>query len=70
MPTPATDSEFSFELLVCRWAELGWPPGGDASDADAGSDDAAPVIVSRQLGTKKRRWDTIVIECDPAGLAA
>jgi hypothetical protein len=66
VPTPATDSEFSFELLVCRWAELGWPPGDDA----AGSDDAAPVLVSRQLGTKKRRWDTIVIECDPEGLAA
>ncbi|QIB74115.1 hypothetical protein GL213_09175 [Halogeometricum borinquense] len=28
------------------------------------------VLVARQLGTKRRRWDTIVIECDPAGLAA
>jgi len=64
--TPTVDSEFSFELLVCRWAELGWHPTA-ASDDDA---DGAPVIVSRQLGTQRRRWDTIVIECDPAGLAA
>jgi hypothetical protein len=26
------------------------------------------VIVARQLGTKRRRWDTLVIECDPEGL--
>jgi hypothetical protein len=26
------------------------------------------VLVARQLGTKYRRWDTIVLECDPAGL--
>jgi hypothetical protein len=65
---PSIDSEFTFELLVCRWAELGWPPdGADAAD-DAGGD--PPVIVSRQLGTQQRRWDTIVIECDPEGLAA
>jgi len=66
VPTPATDSEFSFELLVCRWAELGWPP----ANGDAPGSDDTPVIVSRQLGTKKRRWDTIVIECDPEGLVA
>lgn len=74
MPTPTVDSEFSFELLVCRWAELGWPPteGGTVDASDATSSDAAdpPVIVSRQLGTQRRRWDTIVIECDPDGLAA
>ncbi|MBP1986782.1 DUF5787 family protein [Halolamina salifodinae] len=83
MPAPAIDSEFTFELLVCRWAELGWPPGDDASGVDGsdteGSDAAgtagsahspAQVIVSRQLGTQQRRWDTIVIECDPEGLAA
>jgi len=57
---PTLDSEFSFELLVCRWAELAWRPEGED----------VPVLVSRQLGTQKRRWDTIVIECDPAGLAA
>jgi hypothetical protein len=26
------------------------------------------VIVARQFGTRRRRWDTIVIEVDPAGL--
>ncbi|WP_049980461.1 DUF5787 family protein [Halolamina rubra] len=66
MSTPTVDSEFSFELLVCRWAELGWHPTAASSDGA----DGAPVIVSRQLGTQRRRWDTIVIECDPAGLAA
>jgi len=55
------DSEFAFELRVCRWVERAWPPGGDRD---------RPVIVARQLGTERRRWDTIVIECDPAGLAA
>ncbi|WP_336022394.1 DUF5787 family protein [Halobellus salinisoli] len=55
------DAEFGFELLVCRWAEESWPPEGPRSDA---------VIVARQLGTKRRRWDTVVLECDPAGLAA
>ena len=55
------DSEFTFELLVCRWAELAWPP--ESSSADSA------VIVSRQLGTQRRRWDTIVVECDPEALA-
>jgi len=55
------DSEFAFELRVCRWAEQAWPPAGDRD---------GPVLVARQLGTERRRWDTIVIECDPAGLAA
>jgi hypothetical protein len=51
--------EFGFELRVCRWAEREWPPtGGDAA-----------VLVSRQLGTRDRRWDTIVLEVDPGGLA-
>ena len=52
-------SEFEFELQVCQWAERNWPPAGDGE---------APVVVARQLGTKHRRWDTIVVECDPAGL--
>ena len=58
------DSEFTFELLVCRWAERSWPP--DADDAA----DAPPVVVARQFGTRERRWDTIVIEADPDALAA
>ena len=54
-------AEFGFELLVCRWAEESWPPGGSREEA---------VVVARQLGTADRRWDTVVLECDPAGLAA
>ena len=57
--TPGTDSEFGFELRVCQWAERAWPPDGDRE---------SPVLVARQLGTSGRRWDTIVLECDPAGL--
>ena len=53
-----TTSEFVFELHACRWAELAWPPGGDASTH----------LVARQLGTRRRRWDTVILECDPAGL--
>ncbi len=49
--------EFSFELRSCRWAERAWPPAGGYSDSDA-------IVVARQLGTKRRRWDTIVLECD------
>ncbi len=55
------DAEFHFELEVCAWAERHWPPGRERE---------RPVIVARQLGTKRRRWDTLVIECDPEGLAA
>jgi hypothetical protein len=55
------DSEFAFELQVCQWAESHWPPGGERHK---------PVVVARQLGTKRRRWDTLVVECDPDGLAA
>jgi len=60
-PTPGDvdpDSEFAFELCVCQWAERTWSPA---------SGDSA-VLVARQLGTKYRRWDTIVLECDPDGL--
>jgi hypothetical protein len=56
---PAVDSEFEFELRVCRWAEREWPPDGAREGG---------VIVARQLGTRNRRWDTIVLECDPVGL--
>ncbi|WP_255194578.1 DUF5787 family protein [Natronobeatus ordinarius] len=54
-----SDTEFGFELRSCRWAELAWPPDDRSSGA---------VLVARQLGTKRRRWDTIVLECDPDGL--
>jgi len=53
-----TDSEFAFELRVCQWAEREWSPARADSD----------VLVARQLGTKYRRWDTLILECDPAGL--
>ncbi|EJN61479.1 DUF5787 family protein [Halogranum rubrum] len=55
------DAEFGFELLTCRWAELAWPPEEPRDSS---------VVVSRQLGTQKRRWDTIVVEADPEALAA
>jgi hypothetical protein len=54
------DAEFGYELLVCRYAELAWHP----------SDGPRPAIVSRQLGTAERRWDTVVVEVDPAAFAA
>jgi hypothetical protein len=56
------DSEFEFELHVCRWAEREWPPGGNVA-RDAG------VLVARQLGTKRRRWDTVILEVDRAAFA-
>ncbi|QLG27217.1 hypothetical protein HUG10_06525 [Halorarum halophilum] len=55
----AGDSEFAFELLVCRWAELAWHP----------TDGERPVVVARQLGTKNRRWDTVILEVDPEAFA-
>ena len=51
-------SEFEFELGVCQWAEHHWPPEGTREE---------PHIVARQLGTRHRRWDTLVVECDPDG---
>ncbi|QSG12674.1 Uncharacterized protein HSBGL_2268 [Halapricum desulfuricans] len=51
------DSEFVFELQVCQWAERDWPP-----------ERARSILIARQLGTKRRRWDTIVVECDPDAL--
>ncbi|WP_265110289.1 DUF5787 family protein [Halosolutus halophilus] len=59
--TSRTDSEFAFELRTCRWAERAWPPTGERRDADS-------IVVARQLGTKRRRWDTIVLECDREAL--
>lgn len=58
MKTP----EFTFELRVCQWAERNWPPDLRSSGGH--------VLVARQLGTKHRRWDTIVIETDRRRLAA
>jgi hypothetical protein len=51
--------EFGFELHVCGWAEGAWPPDRHTESA---------VIVGRQLGTRTRRWDTVVIEADPEAL--
>ena len=85
---PGFDTEFVYELCVCRWAELAWPPTDDASvesdaanvatgsafDSNAAGADEEPRasrpthLVARQIGTKRRRWDTIVLEVDPAGL--
>ncbi|MFT4910858.1 MAG: hypothetical protein ACI9TI_002037, partial [Natronomonas sp.] len=55
----ATVKEFGFELRVCAWAERNWPPGPA---------DRTPPIVARQLGTKRRRWDTIVVEPTDSGV--
>ncbi|MUW15433.1 hypothetical protein GJ633_12885 [Halorubrum sp. CBA1125] len=54
------DAEFGYELLVCRYAELSWHPG----------EGTRPAVVSRQLGTQRRRWDTVVVEVDPDAFAA
>lgn len=54
----STTAEFHFELRVCEWAERNWHP----------TLGRRPVIVSRQLGTKYRRWDTVIVEVDPDGL--
>ena len=63
MATP----EFTFELRVCQWAEREWTPTSSAADGDG---PRSAVLVARQLGTRGRRWDTLVVECDPDGLAA
>jgi hypothetical protein len=55
------DAEFGFELVTCRWAERAWPPDRET--------DAVPVV-ARQLGTQRRRWDTVVVEADPDALDA
>ncbi|MFB6110013.1 MAG: DUF5787 family protein [Halodesulfurarchaeum sp.] len=60
MNWPPGRHEFAFELATCAWAELNWPPG----------ERSAPALVARQLGWQQRRWDTVVLEVDPDGLAA
>ncbi len=54
--------EFGFELRVCAWAERNWPLGFDRR-----SDDTV-TLIARQLGTKHRRWDTVIIETTQDGL--
>ncbi|MFC7166540.1 DUF5787 family protein [Halospeciosus flavus] len=53
-----SDHEFGFELRFCAWAERAW-------DAHADSDD---FVVARQLGTRGRRWDTVIVESTPEAL--
>jgi hypothetical protein len=47
------DHEFGFELRVCAWAERHWPPDREREGA---------VVVGRQVGTRRRRWDTVIVE--------
>jgi len=56
------DAEFGFELRVCWWAERNWPPAGERAAGTV-------PLVARQLGTERRRWDTIVVETDREALA-
>ncbi len=63
------DSEFVYELCVCRWAELAWPPESASTPTANGARTDRPYIVARQLGTRNRRWDTIIIEADAGALA-
>lgn len=73
--------EFGFELRVCRWAEREWPPGGNGSSSrgvESSSpegrseppEEREPVVVARQLGTRDRLWDTVVVESSPGALEA
>lgn len=59
--------EFGFELRVCRWAERAWPPDGNGATTPG---DRTAVVVARQLGTRRRRWDTVVVESTRADLEA
>lgn len=70
-------TEFTFELRVCQWAERHWPPDG-RSDTDTSTATATALpptttddryLIARQLGTKYRRWDTIIVETDSRRLA-
>lgn len=66
-----TTPEFTFELRVCQWAERHWPPnnGSDTDTSVPTSTAADQCIIARQLGTKHRRWDTIIVETDSRRLA-
>ncbi|MEE6209819.1 DUF5787 family protein [Salarchaeum sp. III] len=50
-------AEFSFELRVCAALEADWPL----------DDRETAFFVARQLGTQRRRWDTLILEVDPDG---
>lgn len=50
--TVGPPGEFGFELRTCRWLERAWPLDGGEQE----------TVIARQLGTRRRRWDTIVIE--------
>lgn len=65
------EAEFGFELLVCRLVERAWPleEHGDRGSSGDHADSSA-VVVARQLGTKRRRWDTVVVETTAEKLAA
>lgn len=51
--------EFGFELRFCAWADRHWPPTSDSTRT---------CIVGRQVGTRRRRWDTVIVETTPASL--
>lgn len=51
--------EFGFELRVCSWAERHWRPADERDGA---------AVVARQLGTRRRRWDTVVVQTTDAAL--
>ncbi|MFB6110931.1 MAG: DUF5787 family protein [Halobacteriaceae archaeon] len=53
--------EFGFELEVCAWADTHWTAVRPSAES---------AVVARQLGTRNRRWDTVIVEADPAGLRA
>lgn len=51
--------EFGFELRFCAWADRHWPPT---------TDESVTAIVGRQVGTRHRRWDTVIVETTPSAL--
>ena len=55
------DGEFLFELRMCAWAERNWPPGTTRAGEQA-------VLVGRQVGTRRRRWDTVLAVGDREAL--
>ena len=53
--------EFGFELRACRWLERHWPLDGHGSPS---------VVLARQLGTRRRRWDIVIVESTVQALEA
>ncbi|EMA38587.1 DUF5787 family protein [Halobiforma nitratireducens] len=73
MDSDAYSTEFGFELRTCEWVEREWPPGSGGNDRKGDGESENEIentatLVARQLGTERRRWDTIVLECDPDAL--